>query len=61
MRNKVYGIVKRFKCSSCGYLSPAGYLVEEVKCPNCNIQMVKGLYKQFLNHCEEVKYEGERG
>ena len=48
-------IVKRFKCDACGYLSPAGYTVNECLCPFCKQPMTRGKYKQYENHCTLIK------
>ncbi|MFA6282314.1 MAG: hypothetical protein WCY05_07435 [Candidatus Omnitrophota bacterium] len=44
-------IVKRFYCKSCDYTTPAGYVVDECKCPTCGKNMNRGKYKQYKNHC----------
>ena len=48
-------IVKRFKCRKCGYLSPAGYKVDECNCPFCKIPMTRDKYRQYQNHCTPIK------
>ena len=39
--------VKRFRCKSCNYLSPAGYKVNDANCPLCKSKMVMGIYRQY--------------
>ena len=53
-------IVKRFKCE-CGYLSPAGYKVNECDCLWCKIPMTRGLYRQYKNHCKEMSVDERLG
>ena len=53
-------INKRFHCKSCGYLSPAGYLVNVCDCPECKTPMKMGFYRQYKNHCKPIEEKNER-